>query len=181
LIVAYQLYAWHNELSPSGVVHRLADFMATSMIGALVYVALYVACPLVLFPVGLLAVAAGFVFGPVEGVILTLLGINTSASVAYLAGRYFGEGLFDPEKADGVVGRYAERMRANGFETVLITRFFFLPFDPVNYLAGFCASAGNPLSWLPCWVRCPERSRSCCSGLRSIWTSPGAPRRSTLG
>ena len=43
-----------------------------------------------------------------------------------------------------MVGRYVERMRANGFEAVLITRFFFPPFDPVNYLAGFLSVGWKP-------------------------------------
>jgi uncharacterized membrane protein YdjX (TVP38/TMEM64 family) len=137
LLGGYQLYAWQHDLTPLGAVHRLVDFMATSMGGALIFVAFYAAGPLILFPSNLLAIAAGFVFGPVWGVILTVLGSNTSASVAYLVGRCFGKGLLDSKRFSGVVGRYAERMRANSFESVLVMRLVFLPFDPVNYLAGF--------------------------------------------
>lgn len=144
LLGGYQIYAWRAGLTPLEIVHYLVDFMAASMAGALVYMALYTVCPLVLFPVGLLAVASGFVFGPVEGVILTLLASNVSASIAYLLGRYFGKGLLGSEKATGVVGRCAERMRTNGFESVLITRFTFLPFDLVNYLAGFLRIGWKP-------------------------------------
>ena len=32
---------------------------------------------------------------------------------------------------------YADRLRRNAFETVLTMRFLFLPYDLVNYLAGF--------------------------------------------
>lgn len=41
---------------------------------------------------------------------------------------------------------YADRMRANGFEAVLMTRFFFLPFDLVNYLAGFLRIGWKPFT-----------------------------------
>ena len=64
LLGGYQTYAWRTGLTPLDTMHHLIDFMATSIFGALVYVALYAVCPLVLFPVGLLAVTAGFVFGP---------------------------------------------------------------------------------------------------------------------
>lgn len=64
LIGGYHLYAWHAGLSTSEAVHQLVDFMATSVVRAPIFMALYTACPLVLFPVGLLAVAAGVVFGP---------------------------------------------------------------------------------------------------------------------
>lgn len=144
LLGGYQLYAWRTGLTSLEVVHHLVDFMATSMAGWLVYVSLYAVCPLVLFPVGLLTVAAGFVFGPVEGIILTMLASNASASIAYLVGHYFGKGLLNSGKVTGVVERCAERMRANGFESVLITRFTFLPFDLVNYLADFLRIGWKP-------------------------------------
>lgn len=144
LFGGYQVYAWRQGLTPLEAVQGLAGFMATSMIGAPLFVALYIVCPLLLFPVGLLAATAGFVFGPVEGFILTLLGTAFSSSFAYVIGRYFGEGLLGPEKTTGVVGHYAGRMRANGFESVLIARLTFLPFDLINYLAGLLHIAWKP-------------------------------------
>ena len=82
-----------------------------------------------------MTVAAGFVFGPVLGVLLTIVASNTSATVAYLVGRFFGGDLVKAD-GEGIVYRYARRLRANSFETVLTMRFIFLPFDFVNYLAG---------------------------------------------
>ena len=51
-------------------------------------------------------------------------------------GRYFGEELIDFEKT-GVGGRYAERMRNNGFESVLLMYLVYAPLDLVSLLAGF--------------------------------------------
>ena len=140
LIGGYGLYAWRSGLSPSEAVQDLIHYMTAGATGALLYVALYAVRPLVLFPASVLAVAAGFVFGPVLGVILTVVGCNASASVAYLAGRLFGRGVLDPEDPEEPTGRmadYAERLRDNGFEAVLTVQFVYLPFDLVNYLAGF--------------------------------------------
>ena len=37
----------------------------------------------------------------------------------------------------GLIERYARRNAFNSFETVMIMRFIFLPYDAVSYLAGF--------------------------------------------
>ena len=87
-------------------------------------------------PPTLLTIASGFVFGPLWGVVLAVLGSNAAAVVSYLMGRYFGQGLRGPEKRTGMVGRYAGRMRENGFEAVLLMRLVYAPFDPVSILAG---------------------------------------------
>lgn len=146
LLGGYQLYAWRNGLSPLEAVGVLIDSVGSSMVGALIFLAVYAARPLVLFPASILTIAAGFLFGPVLGVILTLIGSNASATVAYLVGRFFGKGLLDSGEGsgEGFVGRYAERLRNNSFETVLTMRFIFLPYDLVNYLAGFLK-----INWVP--------------------------------
>jgi uncharacterized membrane protein YdjX (TVP38/TMEM64 family) len=45
--------------------------------------------------------------------------------------------LFKDDGSNGLIQRYARRMRENSFETVMIMRFIFLPYDAVSYLAGF--------------------------------------------
>lgn len=137
LIIGYQWYASVNDLSPLEVVQRLLDFMTTGLWGPLVYIGLYIVRPLILFPATILTLAGGFVFGPVLGVLYTILASNASSTVAYFVGRYFGEGLFKDDGSDGLIQRYARRMRENSFETVMIMRFIFLPYDAVSYLAGF--------------------------------------------
>lgn len=141
LLGGYQLYAWQNGLTPIEAVRVLVGFMGNGVAGALVFLAVYTVRPLVLFPASILTVGAGFVFGPILGVVLTIIGSNASATVAYLAGRYFGEGLV---RSEGVVRRYTRRLRENSFETVLTMRFVFLPYDLVNYLAGLLR-----ISWVP--------------------------------
>ena len=44
--------------------------------------------------------------------------------------------LSDDESA-GTIQKYIERMRKDSFETILIMRLIFLPYDLVNYAAGF--------------------------------------------
>jgi uncharacterized membrane protein YdjX (TVP38/TMEM64 family) len=136
LLGGYQVYAWQSGISPLEAAQILVDFMSTSAAGPLIFVAFYALSRLVLFPATLLTIASGYVFGPVLGVVLTVLGSNAAAGFCYLMGRYFGEGLLDSEKKSGPVRSYAERMRNNGFESVLLLYLLYAPLDLVGILAG---------------------------------------------
>jgi len=136
LIAVYQWYANSNDLSPLQVVQRMLDFMKNGAWGVVIYIVLYAIRPLILFPATLLSMAGGFVFGPFLGVLYTIIASNISSTLAYFVGRFFGEGLLKDDGSDGWVQRYARRMRENSFETVMVMRFIFLPYDLVSYLAG---------------------------------------------
>lgn len=141
---AYQWYAWQHDLSPLDVVRRLIAFFGASFYGPLVFIAISILRPLVLFPATLLTIAAGFVFGPILGVILIVIGSNASALLAYAIGRFFGRGFLAENGSAGIVQRYTTRLREHSFETIFIMRLIFLPYDLVNYLAGFLR-----IHWLP--------------------------------
>jgi uncharacterized membrane protein YdjX (TVP38/TMEM64 family) len=136
LLGGYQLYSWQRGITPLETTQMLVDFMTTSVAGPPIFVAFYALSRLVIFPATLLTIASGYVFGAVLGVVLTVLGSNIAASVSYLMGRYFGEGLLDLEKKSGAVWRYAEQMRNSGFESVLLTHLLYAPLDLVGILAG---------------------------------------------
>lgn len=144
LLGGYYWYAWQHNLSPLEAVQRVLELMTGSVLGPLIYLAFYAARPLVLFPATLLTLAAGFVFGPVLGILLVILGSNISASVAYLAGRYFGGSLLSSERMGDTLKRYAESLHRNSFESVLIMRLVYVPFDAVNYAAGLLRVRWRP-------------------------------------
>ena len=137
LIAAYQWYAKSNELSSWEVAQRMLNFLTDGFWGPLVYIVLYAVRPLILFPATILSLAGGFVFGPILGVIYTIIASNISSTIAFFVGHYFGEGMFKDTGSNSLIQRYARRMRENSFETVMIMRFIFLPYDAVSYLAGF--------------------------------------------
>ena len=97
LIIGYQWYASSNGFSPLEVVQRLLDFMTTGFWGPLVYIGLYIVRPLILFPSTVLTLAGGFVFGPLLGVLYTILASNSSSTVAFFVGGYFCGGGFKNE------------------------------------------------------------------------------------
>lgn len=138
LLAGYQWYAWQRDLTALEAATALIAFIATSPWGPLLYILAYTVRPLVLFPALLLSAGGGWLFGPLLGLLYATIGSNLSATVAYLIGRFFGQGLLQPEAAQsgGLVQRYAERMRAQSFVTILTMRFVLVPYDLVNYLAG---------------------------------------------
>ncbi len=137
LIGTYQWYAYKNDLSPLQVTQNLLTFLKNGVWGPMAYILFYAIRPLVLFPSTLLTLAGGFVFGPVLGVLYTVIASNASSTVAYFVGYFFGEGLLKEDGSDNFIQRYARRMRSNSFETILVMRFIFLPYDAVSFLAGF--------------------------------------------
>ena len=136
VVGGYYLYARQNDLTFNDAVVTVADFLTDSVYGPLLYMVLYALRPLFFFPATILTLLGGFLFGPI-GIIYTIIGSNASAMVAYGVGRYFGQGVLEDEDDAGFVQRYAQRMRDNSFETILIMRLIFLPYDLVNYAAGF--------------------------------------------
>ena len=135
VVVGTLAYMQVNDLTLADTLRQLANVL-TSPIGALVYVVLYTLRPVLFFPATLITLAGGAIFGPVWGIVWVVIGSNAGAMLAYLIGRYFGDGLIDETEAGGIVAKYANRMRRNSFETVMIMRFLFLPYDLVNYLSG---------------------------------------------
>jgi uncharacterized membrane protein YdjX (TVP38/TMEM64 family) len=137
LIGAYYWYTSTNNLQPLEAARQLLDLIRGSAFGPLLFIIIYTLRPLIFFSAAILTLSGGFLFGPFWGVIYSLTGGTLSALMAYWIGYFFGEGLLAENPSGNVLQRYADRMRRSSFETVLIMRFLFLPFDLVSYLAGF--------------------------------------------
>ncbi len=134
LIVAWQVWSQQQGLTPLAAVQALVNLMRETAWGPLLYVAVYAVRPLFFFPATLLTVAGGYLFGPYFGLLYTVIAGNVSATVAYLAGRWLGNGLVTDL---GPLAPYADRLRRNSFETILILRLVLAPYDFIGYLAGF--------------------------------------------
>lgn len=143
IIGGYFWYKTANDLTTLQIGLQLVELMQTPL-GPLIYILIYALRPLIFFSALILTVAAGSIFGAgsignlILAVIYTIIAGNISALVAYFIGRYFGEGLLETANGDtGIIQTYTNRLRENSFETVMIMRFIFLPYDLVNYLCGF--------------------------------------------
>jgi uncharacterized membrane protein YdjX (TVP38/TMEM64 family) len=129
-------YFWYVNTHEIGLADLLGR-VRSGLFGPLLYILLFLVRPLIFFPASILTIAGGLLFGAVGGVSYTFIAGNLSALVAYIVGRYFGRGMLEGGDSTRLVHRYAMRMRKNSFETVLIMRFLWLPYDFVNYLSGF--------------------------------------------
>ncbi|MCC6607576.1 MAG: TVP38/TMEM64 family protein [Anaerolineae bacterium] len=133
------LYFWYtrqNNLTLADSVTSLADLLTNSFFGPLLYILIYAGRPLLFFPATILTLLGGFLFGPI-GILYTIVGSNASAMVTFGIGWFLGEDVLKDEEKSGVIQKYTRRMRENSFETVLIMRLIFLPYDLVNYVSGF--------------------------------------------
>ena len=134
----YWGYANRYNLSPDDVVRQLADWFVNSLYGPFFFIIFFALQPLVFFPSFILGIAGGILYGPMFGVIYVILGGNGAAHICYLVGRFFGQGILTGAGEQGLIERYAVRLRNNTFETILIMHLLIVvPFDIVNYIAGF--------------------------------------------
>ena len=140
-------WVWYQRSTGLGAVGSLQSFIdsARGKQWALVaFVVVYAIRPVVLFPATLMTIAGGLLFGATWGIVATVLGANSSAMVAYWIGRSFGpERVADPS-SDGLLARWSDKMRSNSFETVMLMRLAFLPYDFVNYSAGLLRIRAMP-------------------------------------
>ncbi|MCE7986624.1 MAG: TVP38/TMEM64 family protein [Caldilinea sp. CFX5] len=146
LLGGYSFYYQRQGLTLESSLQQLLALFATPY-GPLLYLASFLLRPLIFFSVGILCIMGGIIFGVGgAGHLLlalgyTVIGVMASALISFGIGRFFGHGLIGQADAetDHLVQRYANRLRRNGFLTVLTMRLILLPFDIVNYLAALVA------------------------------------------
>ena len=146
LLGGYAIYYRRQGLTLESSLQELLTLFATPY-GPLLYLLSFLLRPLIFFSVGILCIMGGVIFGAGSTTNLlialgyTIVGVICSAVISFGIGRFLGQGLLtgtDAETAH-LVQRYANRLRHNGFLTVLSMRLLLLPFDVVNYLAALMA------------------------------------------
>jgi uncharacterized membrane protein YdjX (TVP38/TMEM64 family) len=138
LVLAFVVYSSRNNLTPLAATRQLMNALANVPISTrgFVFIAIYTLRPLIFFPASLLTLGIGALCGPLWGSVFAIIGSNLSATLAYFVGRMLGQDSV-PSENQNALQRYLQRMRQNSFETIFIMRLIFLPYDLVNYAAGF--------------------------------------------
>ena len=122
-----------------GVVDGLMQIIMTlqeNWYGPVIYIVLYTLRPLTFFSATITTILAGSLFGPI-GIAWAVIGSNLSALLTYIIGHLFGQEIINEEKGLGFLKKYVDRLRINSFETVMVLRLLYAPYDLVGYLAGF--------------------------------------------
>jgi len=142
-IGGYLFYSWWSGLSALEALVQLGDWLHGPY-GPLLYLILFVLRSLLFFSAGILSVAGGVIFASgVDGNLLlafiyVMAGTLLSALISFGLARYFGAALGDTKFVqERRWHAYLGKMQRNGFMAVLLMRLLLLPFDPINYLAGF--------------------------------------------
>lgn len=138
-IAAIWLY-WQStaQVAPTiaDKVRLLAGLFLIEGWGPLLFILVYTVQPLVFFPSFVMTIAAGILYGPLWGLIFSVLGGNAAASLSYTVGRLLGADIFGDILSNRRMEGYIHRLRTNTFETILVLNLLHAPFDLVNYLAG---------------------------------------------
>lgn len=136
---SFLTYSRITGSSATETLRALVELLRTPL-GPTLYILIYTLRPLAFFSAIVVTLLGGALWGPLWGTLFVIIGSNMSATLAYGFGRALGQGIL-PEGSQNmsgnVISRYAERLRTNAFSTVLIMRLIYLPYDLVNYLAGF--------------------------------------------
>lgn len=133
-------WAWYLRSSgqrPLDWLQGLVDAADGAWWAVPAFVLVYLARPLLLVPASLLTIAAGVLFGPVVGIPVASVAATGSALVAFQIGKTFSPATVRQGDGATVLDRWSGRLRDESFLTVMLMRLAFLPYDLVNYAAGF--------------------------------------------
>lgn len=135
VFILTQLFSFQREhgMDVVDLTLMLVDFAQSSFWGPVLFVLAYVIRPITFIPGTPLTIVSGILFGFWGGLLYTVLAANLSAAGAYGIGRFFGSGI---KLEDSFLSRFVTPLKERPFESVLIMRLIFLPFDVVSYLAG---------------------------------------------
>lgn len=150
LLAGLWVYAHNQGRTPTALLRDLLNQLRGEPWAPVWLLLIYLIRPVFLLPVSLLTVATGTLFGAVWGMIYAVVAVLLTATVAYLLGRFFGDNASAASRtvpqtsARGpATPAWTTRLRRYPFETVLLSRFLFVPGDLVNYAAGYLR-----VSWL---------------------------------
>lgn len=136
LLVVFGSAAVVGGPSRAGISGLIRD---SGIAGPVVFVALYAALTVLLFPGAVVTAAGGAAFGTALGTVLAVVGATLGAAASFLIGRRLGR-----EQVERIAGRRIGQVDAwlerRGFLAVLYLRLIpAVPFNLLNYAAGVSA------------------------------------------
>ena len=135
MVIGFFTYQHASGTGPKATAQSLIDDARGNWWALIAYLAVSIVRPVVMFPATLVTVAAGMLFGPAVGIGVAVVAANMSAMVGYSLGRRVGRTPTNPSRPSALAG-WIDRLCRNSFESVLIMRLLFLPYDVVNYGCG---------------------------------------------
>jgi uncharacterized membrane protein YdjX (TVP38/TMEM64 family)/Fe-S oxidoreductase len=114
-----------------------ALFASFGIVAPLVYIAFYTVAPALMLPGLPISMAGATVFGPVLGVVYTIIGATMGACVAFLIARYGARDWVERQLAGQRWKKLDSETAQNGWKAVAFTRLIPLfPFNLLNFAFG---------------------------------------------
>lgn len=122
--------------SPAGLQDA---FAGSGVLGAVAVAALYAALTVALVPGSALTVAAGAIFGPVVGSLVSIAGALVGATAAFALARRTARASLEQVQGERAA-RVQQRLREHGLLSIIALRLIpLVPFNVLNYIAGVSA------------------------------------------
>ncbi|GEL07376.1 TVP38/TMEM64 family protein [Salisediminibacterium halotolerans] len=137
VVIVIGLLTWVNQrylnIRPGEIRAWILSF---GVYAPVIYLVLYAARPLILFPASIMTLGGGLAFGPFWGTVLSVAGASGSAAVAFFVARKLGKNVAAKDW-QGRAEKIQQQLETNGFYYVFLLRFIpLLNFDLISYLAG---------------------------------------------
>jgi len=114
-----------------------ALFAGFGLVAPLVYIAFYTVAPALMLPGLPISMAGATVFGPVWGVVYTIIGATLGACLAFLIARYGARGWVERQLVGQRWSKLDRETEQNGWKAVAFTRLIPLfPFNLLNFAFG---------------------------------------------
>lgn len=108
-----------------------------SKFSAIVYIFIYSTAILLFLPVSPFAIIGGLFFGPIKGIVYTVIGALIGASLSFMLGRYFLKEWFEKKIKKTKVKKLYDAVEKNGWKIIAITRLIpVFPYNIFNYIFG---------------------------------------------
>lgn len=105
--------------------------------GPLIYISFYFVAPAFFLPGLPITIVGGVLFGPLWGVVYTIIGSTGGACIAFLVARYLGREWVANKIRGTNLGKLDEEVERQGWKIVAFTRLIPLfPFNLLNYAFG---------------------------------------------
>jgi uncharacterized membrane protein YdjX (TVP38/TMEM64 family) len=133
LIAAIYWYYHNEDVSLRQLLFSLFTFLSTDPRAPFLYILVYTLQPFAFMPSTVFTILAGSIFGFWPALFYTIIGANLSATAVYWTGRAIAQ------PAPGLLsrlGNWLEALTRAPFQTVLLLRLAYAPFDLVNFVSG---------------------------------------------
>jgi uncharacterized membrane protein YdjX (TVP38/TMEM64 family) len=121
--------------TPEVIRHYIRGFGAGAIV---VYILLYAVNTVTLLPpIAMMSLSAGFLFGPLMGIVALTSGSFLGTTATFFIARFFGGAWVDRIFSGAKVREFQENLGGNGFWVILPIRLIgFPPWEVVNYVSG---------------------------------------------